>query len=217
MGHAIREAMRRQCVGIMMVVALVACGSARLPRPTYAQQPTEALQQADYPPPPARSEVVPTSPRNDSVWIDGEWLWQGDRYAWKTGRWVVPPASAGFAPWTSVRGTMGTFYIAEGKWRDGNGVEVVDPPALSIAKVRAGSVVNSEGEEVERTPNIRPDTAESLARKGRHEKKMDGGPPETLSGALPTGTEPKPGPTGSTPTVTEPKPGPSVDAGLPDV
>jgi len=191
--------MRRLGVGIVM--ALVACGSARLPKPTYMQQPSEALQQADFPPPPARSEVVPAAPRSDAVWIDGEWVWQGSRYAWKTGRWVVPPASASYAPWTSVRGSMGTFYIAEGKWRDGKGLEVADPPALSVAKVRAGAVVNSEGEEVERTPNVRPDTAESLSRKSRLEKK-DGGPPETPSGATPTGTEPKSGP--------------SVDAGLPD-
>jgi hypothetical protein len=199
--------MRRLGVGI--VLGLVACGAGRLPKPTYVQQPTEALQQADYPPPPARSEVVPASPRSDAVWIDGEWTWQGNRYAWKTGRWVVPPTNAAYSPWTSVRGPMGTFYVAEGKWRDGKGVELADPPALSVAKVRAGSVVNSEGEEVERTPNIRPDTAESLERKGRLEKK-DGGPPETPSGATPTGTEPKSGPS------VDAGAGSPVDAGLPD-
>ena len=188
---------------------LAACGSSRLPKPTYVQQPTEALQQADYPPPPGRSEVVPAAPGGDAVWIDGEWVWQGGRYAWKTGRWVTPPPNASFSPWTSVRGQMGTFYIAEGKWRDAKGVELPDPPALSAAKVRAGSVVNSEGEEVERTPNLRPDTAESLARKGRREHK-DGGPPETPSGATPTGTEPKSG------ASVDAGVGTPVDAGAPD-
>ncbi len=196
-------------IGVGILMALVACGSARLPRPTYVQQPSEALLEANYPPPPGKSEVVPASPRSDAVWIDGEWLWQGSRYAWKTGRWVVAPASASYSPWTSVRGPRGTFYIAKGTWRDGKGVALADPPALSIAKVRAGSMVNSEGEEVERTPNVRADTAESLERKGRLETK-DGGPPETPSGATPTGTEPKSGPSvdggASTP----------VDAGLPD-
>jgi len=201
---------RMNRIGVAILMALVACGSARLPRPTYVQQPSEALLEADYPPPPARSEVVPASPRSDAVWIDGEWLWQGARYAWKTGRWVVPPASASYAPWTSVRGPRGTFYIAEGKWRDGKGVALADPPALSVAKVRAGSVVNPEGEAVERTPNVRPATVESLERKGRPEKKKDGGPPETPSGATPTGTEPKSGPS------VDGGAGTAVDAGLPD-
>lgn len=176
---------------------LCACGASRLPRPTYVQQPTAALQQADYPPPPGRSEVVPAAPGGDAVWLDGEWVWQGGRYAWKNGRWLTPPPGASFSPWTSVRGEMGTFYIAEGKWRDAKGVEVAEPLALSISKVRAGSVVNSEGEEVQRTPNLRPDTAESLEKQqDRREKrraKRDGGPPETPSGATPTGTEPKSG------------------------
>ena len=157
---------------------LVACGSSRLPKPTYVQQPTEALQEADYPPPPARSEVVPAAPGGNAVWIDGEWVWQGGRYAWKVGRWVPPPSNASFSPWTSVRGEMGTFYIAEGKWRDSKGIE--------------------------RTPNLRPDTAESLERKQQRRERRresgEAGAPETPSGATPTGTEPKAGP--------------SVDAGV---
>jgi len=189
-------------LGVAVIIGvLVACGSARLPKPPYVGQLTEALQQADYPPPPGRSEVVPASPRRDAVWIDGEWTWQGNRYSWKTGRWVAPPPNASYAPWTAVRGATGTFYIAEGKWRDAKGADVTDPPALALAVVRAGSVVNSEGEAVERTPNVRPDTAESLEKKGPLERK-DGGSPETPSGATPTGTEPKSGA--------------SVDAGAPD-
>ena len=195
--------MRRLGIAVVTGV-LVACGSSRLPRPTYVQQPTEALQEADYPPPPARSEVVPAAPGGNAVWIDGEWVWQGGRYAWKVGRWVPPPSNASFSPWTSVRGEMGTFYIAEGKWRDSKGVEVAEPLALSAAKVRAGSVVNSDGEDVERTPNLRPDTAESLERKQQRREQRrenrEAGAPETPSGATPTGTEPKAGP--------------SVDAGV---
>ncbi|CAN5923931.1 hypothetical protein BH11MYX4_BH11MYX4_17900 [soil metagenome] len=198
--------MRRLGVGIGMSVALacvlVACGAARLPAPTSVGQPTEALLEADYPPPPARVEHVPASPRSDAVWIDGEWTWQGSRWAWKTGRWVAAPASASFSPWTAVRGKTGTYYVAEGKWRDSKGVEIADPPALSVAKVRGGSVTNAEGEAVPQTPNVRPDTPESLARRGKREK--EAGPPETPSGATPTGTEPKH------------DGGTAVDAGLPD-
>lgn len=156
-------AMRRVRLGIGVGIALgacalVACGAARLPAPPYVMQPTAALLEADYPPPPARVELVPASPRSDAVWIDGEWTWQGSRWAWKTGRWVVAPPDASFSPWTAVRGVTGSYYVAEGKWRDRKGTEIADPPALSVAKVRGGAVTNAEGEEVPQTPNVHPDT-----------------------------------------------------------
>lgn len=167
--------------------AFIACASARLPAPVYVGQETEALQQADYPPPPARVEFVPASPRADAVWVDGEWLWQGRRYAWRGGRWVTPPANANYSPWTGTWGKTGTYYIADGVWKDGRGQKLPDPPALALARVRGGGVVNPEGEDVPATPNVRPDRTNGA------DKARDAapGPPETPSGATPTGTEPK--------------------------
>lgn len=168
--------------------ALVACGAARLPAPKYVGQPTEALQRADYPPPPARVEFVPEQPKDDAVWIDGEWTWQGRRYAWKPGRWLVPPSNAKYSPWTAVRDKTGILYVAEGKWRDEKGREVADPKPLAVGRTRGGSVVGPEGEDNPPAPNV---PAQTPPGGGAAEGDKDGGAPETPSGATPTGTEPK--------------------------
>src|SRR5262249_19876160 len=107
-----------RALALVVTIAIVACGHARLPRPPYVQQPTSALVEAPYPPPPARVEVVPDSPRDEAVWVDGEWTWHGRRWAWRRGRWVVTPSGGAFSPWTTVRNGDGTLYFAEGTWRD---------------------------------------------------------------------------------------------------
>jgi hypothetical protein len=62
--------------------------------------------------------------------VDGEWVWQMRHWAWKPGRWLVPPAGARFSPWTSVRDRAGTLYVAAGSWRDASGHEIEEPPTL---------------------------------------------------------------------------------------
>jgi hypothetical protein len=139
--------------------ALAACGSARLRAPPYVRQPTEALQEAAYPPPPARVEFVPEEPSRGAVWIDGEWTWQGQRWAWKAGRWVAPPPDAAYSPSTTVRDSLGNLLVAEGKWRDKAGHDVPDPKPLAMAKVHGGTVITPEGDEVPQTATIHPDRA----------------------------------------------------------
>jgi len=184
--------MRRLGVGIGLALTiaggLLACGASRLPAPAYVGQPTEALAQVDYPPPPARVEQVPETPKDDAVWVDGEWTWQGRRWAWKQGRWLLPPANAKFSPWTSTRDSSGNLFVAEGKWRDPKGNELPDPEPLATARTRAGGVVSPEGEEVPPAPNARPTPPGS---RGTGTEHMG---PQTPSGATPTGTEPKTGP-----------------------
>lgn len=185
--------MRRLWIGLGLSVsfagALLACGAARLPAPSYVGHSTEALQAVDYPPPPARVEYVPAAPKDGAVWIDGEWTWQGQRWAWKRGRWVVPPANAAYSPWTSARDTVGTLYVAEGKWRDKELRELPDPPPLAVGRTLGGAVTSPRGETMTSTPNV-PVTGRPGA--GRGKTADDGGCPETPSGATPTGTETKP-------------------------
>ena len=133
-------------VAVAFATAMLACGAKSLPAPSYVGQPQEALVQVPYPPPPARVEFVPTQPDGNAVWIDGEWVWQGRRYAWKPGRWVKAPANAAFAPWTTVRDTMGSLYIAEGTWRDRTGNEVSAPEPIKTGASTAGAVTGPEGE-----------------------------------------------------------------------
>lgn len=173
------------CLGI--AVAVFACGSARMPAPSYVQHPTSALLPAAYPPPPARVEFVPEEPKAaGAVWIDGEWTWQGRRWSWKQGRWVLPPANASYAPWTMTRDTLGNVYVAEGRWRGPNGEELDDPKPLAVGRRSAGSVVDPEGEEVKTGPNI---PGQTPAKKPGQPTADDQSPPETPSHATPTGTK----------------------------
>lgn len=135
--------------GSLLVAAattMLACGSGRLPTPSYTGQPQQALVQVPYPPPPARVEFVPEQPAGDAVWIDGEWVWQGRRYAWKPGRWVKPPGNGSFAPWAAVRDPMGALYVAEGSWRDGKGNEIAAPAPIKTAKPSPGTITDPEGD-----------------------------------------------------------------------
>lgn len=165
-------------------IAIVALACApRLPAPPYAAQPTSALSEIPYPPPPARAESVPPKPRVDgAVWIDGEWLWRARRWSWRPGRWIVPPAGARFSPWATARDRAGTLFIAPGTWRDGAGAVVLEPPPLAIGVPGGGAIVSPEGAKVEQGP-IAPldagaagDTA--LAPAGDRARMADAGPEE---------------------------------------
>jgi hypothetical protein len=125
-------------VRLLTLVALAAC-SARLPHPIYSQQPTSALVEVAFAPPPARPELIPARPRDDAVWIDGEWAWRGRRWAWRAGRWVEPPAGATFSPWTTVRRDDGVLFFAPGTWRDAKGDAIDAPKALATAGTTSSS------------------------------------------------------------------------------
>jgi hypothetical protein len=206
--------MRRRGVGLALGVSLaaavLACGAARLPAPPYVGQPTEALQEVAYPPPPARVEVVPPSPKDGAVWLDGEWTWQAERWSWKRGRWVIPPALAAYSPWTSNRDGTGTLYVAEGKWRDKERRVLPDPVPLAVARTRGGAVTNAEGETVPASPNVPVNAAPGSDRSAKRDAETANAP-ETPSGATPTGTERK-----TAPILPDPDASAPVDAGLSD-
>lgn len=124
----------------------LACGPS-LRSPPYAAQPASALVRVGFPPPPARVERVPPSPRDDAVWIDGEWAWQGRGWSWQLGRWVVPPAGGRFSPWTATWGDQGAVYYASGTWRDANGDAMAPPDSLATAKPGPGLVIDPSGEQ----------------------------------------------------------------------
>jgi hypothetical protein len=139
---------------VTLALTAGACGAPRLPPPEYVAQPKSALRPAPFPPPPARAEWVPDAPRDSgAVWIDGEWTWQGRRWAWRPGRWVRPPANARYSPWTTVRDARGNVYVAEGRWRDGAGRVVADPPPLAVGRSSGGVVVTADGADVEAGPD----------------------------------------------------------------
>jgi hypothetical protein len=146
----------RACIAVATLSGM-AC-SSKLPHPPYAAQPTSALTEVPFPPPPAHVEIVPARPASDAdkaaVWLDGEWTWRNTKWSWKAGRWVIPPAGAAFSPWTSARGENGTCYFAPGTWRDAHGVTVTEPPPVAVAGAAAGVIFDADGD-VEKTGKSR--------------------------------------------------------------
>ncbi len=139
--------------GALGVVA--ACSGEALPHPTFVSQPTSALVEVPFPPPPGRPEVIPAEPKltalpsgydggwgdvpPDPVWIDGGWQWSGQHWSWKRGRWVAMPKGIVYAPWTTVRRADGVLFFAPGAFRDARGNQVDDPPALAVALATPGA------------------------------------------------------------------------------
>src|SRR4051812_1756197 len=117
---------------VVLAVALTTC-SSRIPAPPSTGQPQSALVEVDYPPPPARVEFVPAQPRAGAVWVRGAWLWEGRRWGWKPGAWVVPPEGAAYAVPVVVRRSDGRLFFAAGTWRDARGQEIAAPDPEKVA------------------------------------------------------------------------------------
>lgn len=90
-------------------------------------------------PPPV--EVVPARPAatGDLAWADGGWEWNGERFRWAPGAWVVVPVGAKRARWVVVRREIdGQLFFAPSSWR-GRAGELIDPPKpLVRARTRSG-------------------------------------------------------------------------------
>ncbi len=153
---------------------LSGCGS-HLPTPRAAAQPTDALVEVAYPPPPARVEFVPEQPSDDAVWVGGEWLWSGRRWSWRPGMWVVPPEGGGYARRVLVRRNDGKLFFAGGTWRDAQGRELPAPPE-KVARSRSGAVVNPEGETEPTGADVHPDGGAAAKEPTREEFTVDAGP-----------------------------------------
>ena len=146
----------------MATLALLLACTAPLPRPPYVQQPTTALVETPFPPPPARAEFVPRQPAARAVWIDGEWTWRGHRWGWNAGRWVIAPAGAAFSPWTTVRSSDGTLFFAQGTWRNAHGDPVATPVPLALGTT--GPTVTPTADTHTQTPA--PETPEDMEADG---------------------------------------------------
>lgn len=140
------SSLRKRWPALVLAATVVAC-TGKLPHPPYSAQPSSALAEVPYPPPPAHVESIPARPTDESaVWIDGEWAWRGSKWSWKPGRWLVPPPNATFSPWTTVHGEDGTCYFAAGAWRDAQGGTVTEPQALAVAGASAAVVFDADGD-----------------------------------------------------------------------
>jgi hypothetical protein len=122
------EAMR--FLAPVLALVMTACSSS-LPGPPATKHPDNAFLEVPHPPPPARVEIVPAKPSEKSVWVDGQWVLQGQRWVWEGGGWVEPPAGASHVRWQTRRDPDGRLLFAPGSWRRSDGTEIPPPPILA--------------------------------------------------------------------------------------
>lgn len=86
-----------QALGIAGTLA-AACG----PRPEPTHPVGTEFIEVDYPPPPAQIEEMTETlaGRPECFWMDGSYFWQGRRWEWAPGSWVVPPTGCVRSPGT---------------------------------------------------------------------------------------------------------------------
>jgi hypothetical protein len=77
------------------------------------------------------------------VWIDGEWVFQGQTYVWQRGGWVYPPRGTRFAPWRALYQKNGRLMLAPGTWYDEAG-NALPPPEVAAPAATPPNEVTSE-------------------------------------------------------------------------
>jgi hypothetical protein len=106
-----------------VLVLLAALLSIVLPGSARAQHLVIGLR-VGGPPPPVRVERVPAAPSPRHVWVPGWWWWEGARYEWRAGAWVIPPATGEVWVPASWRFENGQWTYYPGYWSVSG---VVDP------------------------------------------------------------------------------------------
>jgi len=101
--------MRRSVLAIGLLLGLSGCVVAT----PVASYPAAV----SYPPVPApRAEYIPPAPGGGSAWIAGHWRWNGARYAWIPGQYVVRPAA--YTRWVPAHWANrgGAWVWVRGHW-----------------------------------------------------------------------------------------------------
>jgi hypothetical protein len=109
---------------LLLATALLGCGAStplvpRGPHPPHVQE----FQSVPYPPPPAKVEELPATPRDTScAWVDGHYRFEGRGFSWQPGRWVLPTPGCYYAPaevaWS--KGGESRLYYTPPRWyKDG--------------------------------------------------------------------------------------------------
>lgn len=121
---------------LMLASSIVGCSGGSVPRPPRTQVSAADYVAVPFAPRLPRVEVVPPRPNDDAVWVDGSWSWEGSRYRWRRGAWVIPPPGARYARWVVVRRTDGQLFFAPSSWKDEKGNTVPAPPPLPAGEAQ---------------------------------------------------------------------------------
>lgn len=73
---------------LLVLIAMLAGCREKKHKVKYENEP-EVVYVQDAPPP-LIVENCPPCPRENYVWINGYWYWNGKKYCWKKGRWAPP-------------------------------------------------------------------------------------------------------------------------------
>ncbi len=113
--------------------SLLGCGSStplvpRGPHPPHVQE----FVAVPYPPPPAKVEELPESPRDPScAWVDGHYDFDGRGFSWQAGRWVLPTPGCYYAPplvaWS--KGGEARLYYTPPRWYQGGAAQMTEHTA----------------------------------------------------------------------------------------
>jgi hypothetical protein len=128
-----------------MIVTMAACSGGSVPRPPQTQVNEKDYVAVPFAPRPPRVEIVPPRPHGDALWVDGSWAWQGDRYRWEPGAWVVAPEGGRLARWVVVRRTAdGQLFFAPTTWKNAKGEPLPAPAPLARARASSGAAAEDD-------------------------------------------------------------------------
>lgn len=126
----------------LLALLIAACGAPTVPRPAQVQVVAADYVAVPFVPQPPPVELVPARPAVPAgapVWADGGWQWNGERFRWDPGAWVVVPTGAKRARWVVVRRELdGQLFFAPSSWRDAAGKAIEAPKPLARAVTRTG-------------------------------------------------------------------------------
>lgn len=116
-----------------LLSAMLACGGASSPA---TRRPPAVLDfiLVPRPPPVVPVEIQPHQPVKDAVWVEGQWLWAGERWQWKHGGWVVPPEGATLSVWAYSYQQDGRVRFWPATWLNAEGQPIPEPKMLSSAQ-----------------------------------------------------------------------------------
>ncbi|HMR06945.1 MAG TPA: hypothetical protein PKA88_14270 [Polyangiaceae bacterium] len=119
---------------ILCALACGACSRDRIGPPRGSHLDIWPSDTAEFPPPPARAEVVSTNPGGKCVWLDGHYHWEARRWEWKPGGWLVPPEGCHYAApsltWSTGRG-QGALLYTPPRWYPKDTTGLSDQEILS--------------------------------------------------------------------------------------
>ena len=109
--------------GLLALGLCAACGASVRSAPRGPQPDNAAATLVQFPPPPAKVEILPEDPGEPCLWVDGHYNWVGRRWQWEAGGWFIVPEGCHLAEarlvWAPEGSTLyytpAGFYLDSGK------------------------------------------------------------------------------------------------------